>query len=306
MESNKVTESLKQLLIELQKVKDLNNMANEYKAISANLVLALQNYLNDNREFSNSFNEYLNQTNMSVKDTNNALEKAVGAINGAIQKMGLADGRINKDMESLSVGLSQLKMQYQNIEGLYKQCLTLEQQITADFNSTINTATQRITAHNDAAVKKSENCILSFQEQIKDNNNAIGEQLNCTYDKVNTIIEQNKKLVLQLSKESQNVVQQINEIGKCIARVEEKINKGQEQMLKEYQSIATQLNSLHNDLTKNNAQTKNELIKIESANYQDLKKSVIQLDKKTGASLFYSKVVIVLLALILVITLFLK
>ena len=92
MEPNKVTESLKQLLIELQKVKDLNNMANEYKTISANLVLALQNYLNDNREFSNTFNEYLNQTNKSVKDTNNALEKAVGTINDAIQKMGLADG----------------------------------------------------------------------------------------------------------------------------------------------------------------------------------------------------------------------
>ena len=156
MEPSKVTERLKQLLIELQKVKDLNNMANEYKTISANLVLALQNYLNDNREFSNTFNEYLNQTNKSVKDTNNALEKAVGTINDAIQKMGLADGRINEDMESLSVGLSQLKLQFLNIEDLYKQCLTLEQQIADDFNSAINTATQKITAHNDSSIKKSD------------------------------------------------------------------------------------------------------------------------------------------------------
>ena len=306
MEPNKVTESLKQLLIELQKVKDLNNMANEYKTISANLVLALQNYLNDNREFSNTFNEYLNQTNKSVKDTNNSLEKAVGTINDAIHKMGLADGRINEDMESLSVGLSQLKLQSLNIQDLYKQCLTLEQQIADDFNSTINTATQKITAHNDATVKKSESCILNFQEQIKDGNNAIVEQLNCTYDKVNTIIEQNKKLVLQLSKESQSIAQQINEIGNYIARVEDKIIKGQALTRLECQAITTQLNSLRNELTKSVAQTKDELLKVENTNYQELRKSVMQLDKKTGTSISYSKAEIVLLALviILMITLF--
>ena len=306
MEPNKVTESLKQLLIELQKVKDLNNMANEYKTISANLVLALQNYLNDNREFSNTFNEYLNQTNKSVKDTNNALEKAVGTINDAIHKMGLADGRINEDMESLSVGLSQLKLQSLNIQDLYKQCLTLEQQIADDFNSTINTATQKITAHNDATVKKSESCILNFQEQIKDGNNAIVEQLNCTYDKVNTIIEQNKKLVLQLSSESQSFAQQINEIGNYIARVEDKIIKGQAQTRLECQAITTQLNSLRNELTKSVAQTKDELLKVENTNYQELRKSVMQLDKKTGTSISYSKAEIVLFALviILMITLF--
>ena len=306
MEPNKVTESLKQLLIELQKVKDLNNMANEYKTISANLVLALQNYLNDNREFSNTFNEYLNQTNKSVKDTNNALEKAVGTINDAIHKMGLADGRINEDMESLSVGLSQLKLQSLNIQDLYKQCLTLEQQIADDFNSTINTATQKITAHNDATVKKSESCILNFQEQIKDGNNAIVEQLNCTYDKVNTIIEQNKKLVLQLSSESQSVAKQINEIGNYIARVEDKIIKGQALTRLECQAITTQLNSLRNELTKSVAQTKDELLKVENTNYQELRKSVMQLDKKTGTSISYSKAEIVLFALviILMITLF--
>ena len=300
MEPNKVTESLKQLLIELQKVKDLNNMANEYKTISANLVLALQNYLNDNREFSNTFNEYLNQTNKSVKDTNNSLEKAVGTINDAIHKMGLADGRINEDMESLSVGLSQLKLQSLNIQDLYKQCLTLEQQIADDFNSTINTATQKITAHNDATVKKSESCILNFQEQIKDGNNAIVEQLNCTYDKVNTIIEQNKKLVLQLSSESQSVAKQINEIGNYIARVEDKIIKGQAQTRLECQAITTQLNSLRNELTKSVAQTKDELLKVENTNYQELRKSVMQLDKKTGTSISYSKAEIVLLALVII------
>lgn len=308
MEPSKVTESLKQLLIELQKVKDLNNMANEYKTISANLVLALQNYLNDNREFSNTFNEYLNQTNKSVKDTNNALEKAVGTINDAIHKMGLADGRINEDMESLSVGLSQLKLQSLNIQDLYKQCLTLEQQIADDFNSTINTATQKITAHNDATVKKSESCILNSQEQIKDGNKAIVEQLNCTYDKVSTIIEQNKKLVLQLSSESQSVANQINEIGNYIARVEDKIIKGQAQTRLECQAITTQLNSLRNELTKSVAQTKDELLKVENTNYQELRKSVMQLDKKTGTLISYSKTEIVLLALviILMITLFFK
>ena len=203
-------------------------------------------------------------------------------------------------------GLSQLKLQSLNIQDLYKQCLTLEQQIADDFNSTINTATQKITAHNDAAVKKSESCILNFQEQIKDGNNAIVEQLNCTYDKVNTIIEQNKKLVLQLSKESQSIAQQINEIGNYIARVEDKIIKGQALTRLECQAITTQLNSLHNELTKSVAQTKDELLKVENTNYQELRKSVMQLDKKTGTSISYSKAEIVLLALviILMITLF--
>ena len=143
-------------------------------------------------------------------------------------------------------------------------------------------------------------------EQIKDGNNAIVEQLNCTYDKVNTIIEQNKKLVLQLSKESQSIAQQINEIGNYIARVEDKIIKGQALTRLECQAITTQLNSLHNELTKSVAQTKDELLKVENTNYQELRKSVMQLDKKTGTSISYSKAEIVLLALviILMITLF--
>lgn len=300
MDPNKVTESLKQLLIELQKVKDLNNMANEYKTISANLVLALQNYLNDNREFSNSFNEYLNHTNESVKETNNALEKAVGTINNAIQKMGLADSRINDEMNRLSEGLSQLKLQFLNIENLYKQCLTLGQQITDDFSSAINTATQKITANNDAVVKKTESCILNFTEQIKDSNNSIVEQLNSTYNKVNTIIEQNKNLVVQLSKEGHDVSQQLDEIGKYIARVEEKIDKGQEQVLMEYRAIRAQLESLHDDFTNSLTQTKNEFVKIENANHLDLKNNIMQLYKKTGISLTCSRVEIILLILIII------
>ena len=42
MDPNKVTESLKQLLIELQKVKDLNNLGNDYKPISAIVVWGIQ------------------------------------------------------------------------------------------------------------------------------------------------------------------------------------------------------------------------------------------------------------------------
>ncbi len=76
-EQKRVQESLRTLLAELQKVKDLNNLANEYKATTASLILSMQDYLNSSKDFSDSFTTYLAQTNQSVTDVRVVLDDAI-------------------------------------------------------------------------------------------------------------------------------------------------------------------------------------------------------------------------------------
>ena len=131
----KVYDNLQQLLVELQKVKDLNNLANEYKAISAKLILSLQDYLKDGRAFSDSFNTYLEQTNKCVEETKNSLDGIVNTVNTTVSAFKVADGTIEKKTDNLSEILCQLKQQATLVEGLYGNCMEIEKQVRIDFEN---------------------------------------------------------------------------------------------------------------------------------------------------------------------------
>ena len=121
-EQKRVQESLRTLLAELQKVKDLNNLANEYKATTASLILSMQNYLNSSKDFSDSFTTYLAQTNQSVTDVRAVLDDA-------IKQLQTADSAAGNKLVNVMNGISQMELHISNVEGMYNKCVALEQHI---------------------------------------------------------------------------------------------------------------------------------------------------------------------------------
>ena len=123
MEEQKLAqESLRTLLAELQKVKDLNNLANEYKATTASLILSMQDYLNSSKDFSDSFTTYLTQTNQSVTDVRAVLDDA-------IKQLQTADSAAGNKLVNVMNGISQMELHISNVEGMYNKCVALEQHI---------------------------------------------------------------------------------------------------------------------------------------------------------------------------------
>jgi len=123
MEEQKLAqESLRTLLAELQKVKDLNNLANEYKATTASLILSMQNYLNSSKDFSDSFTTYLTQTNQSVTDVRAVLDDA-------IKQLQTADSAAGNKLVNVMNGISQMELHISNVESMYNKCVALEQHI---------------------------------------------------------------------------------------------------------------------------------------------------------------------------------
>ena len=121
-EQKRVQESLRTLLAELQKVKDLNNLANEYKATTASLILSMQDYLNSSKDFSDSFTTYLTQTNQSVTDVRAVLDDA-------IKQLQTADSAAGNKLVNVMNGISQMELHISNVEGMYNKCVALEQHI---------------------------------------------------------------------------------------------------------------------------------------------------------------------------------
>jgi len=121
-EQKRVQESLRTLLAELQKVKDLNNLANEYKATTASLILSMQDYLNSSKDFSDSFTTYLAQTNQSVTDVRAVLDDA-------IKQLQTADSAAGNKLVNVMNGISQMELHISNVEGMYNKCVALEQHI---------------------------------------------------------------------------------------------------------------------------------------------------------------------------------
>ena len=181
----KVYDNLKQLLTELQKVKDLNNLANEYKTISANLVLSLQDYLNDSRAFSDAFNNYLLQTNKSTENTKEALNSAIRSMNNAISTFSIADGTLDSKTQALIGGLKKLEAQATAIENQYNQCLSMKREIDTRLSN--------------------------LKEQISQANNPVIEQLITLETKVETIDRDAKQLEEKIQSLGNNMSRQITQ-----------------------------------------------------------------------------------------------
>ena len=123
-----VQQGLKQLFVELQKIKDLNNLANEYKTISAELILSLDDHLKDCKSFSDAFNSSLLQTNRSEKETN----QAIRSMNVAIRNLEVANGTVKSKVEALAVGLNHLE---EHVSAIEKSTSKINQKVSIQLES---------------------------------------------------------------------------------------------------------------------------------------------------------------------------
>ena len=79
-EQKNVQESLRVLLAELQKVKDLNNLSNQYKQMVADLLTAMQDYLNSQKDNTASFTQQLLQAQQSLERTRTTIDQTIGEL----------------------------------------------------------------------------------------------------------------------------------------------------------------------------------------------------------------------------------
>jgi hypothetical protein len=138
-EQKHVQESLRVLLAELQKVKDLNNLANQYKLMVANLLTAIQDYLNNNKDFSESFTSQLQQTYQSLKDTKITLEQTHQSLN---ETQTTLEQTLAKATDDIEKQLSEVRSQNEelhthvNKELAYFATLLTQVQSTMESNQT--------------------------------------------------------------------------------------------------------------------------------------------------------------------------
>ncbi len=296
----KVYENLKQLLTELQKVKDLNNLANEYKTISANLVLSLQDYLNDSRAFSDSFNNYLLQTNKSAEETKKALDNAIQSMKNVISTFGVADGTIEKKTEALIDGLNKLKIQASTIESLYDRCISMDQKIKMDIESLVSKATEDVSARNNMLIGKIDTLLSSLKEQISAANNPVIEQISTLDTKIGTIDSNTKQIETKVLIGNQQLSEGIRNLSGGIEQSSNALTQHQEMLQSEHKEISAQVQSLRNDLFVQINQSKKELISSTSSNERALGQYANKVLGKIDSAQFFQKVTMGLLAIVLV------
>ena len=182
--NSNTTESLKKLLVELQKVKDLNNLSNEYKSISASLIVALSDYLKDSRAFSSAFQKYLEQTNKSVIDTKGVLNAAIGTIEDINKRITTEEKTIIANGEKILTGIKRLDEQYAQVRSYYEQCASLEIKLKTSIANSERAIEERLNQMEssiasaieatDGRINKINQSIAAFDETQKAVSNRLG------------------------------------------------------------------------------------------------------------------------------------
>lgn len=299
-EQKKVQDSLKQLLLELKKVKELNNLANEYKLISSNLILSLQDYLEDGRAFSDAFNNYLSQTNKTVEETKDTLNNAVNSFNELVQTISVADGTIDEKMDAMSVRLSQLEQQASQIECLYNKGIAMEQQVKEDTQSFITDTANTLSNQNNLVIDKIDALISTLKTQISQANQPFIEKLNTFDDKLEVGIEQRKQLNSLIQNDSQQISERISMLNSTIQQNHCVLQQGQVQLQEDSKEISVQINTLHNDLAMQIGQSKNNLISSMNSNESSMRQHANRISGMIANVQLFQKIAIGLLAIIII------
>lgn len=296
----KVYENLKQLLTELQKVKDLNNLANEYKFISANLVLSLQDYLNDSRAFSDSFNNYLLQTNKSTEETKEALDNAIQSMKNVISTFGVADGTIERKTEALIDGLNKLETQAAQIESLYNNCLSMEQKIKMDIESLVSKAIEEVSDRNNMLIGKIDALLSDLKEQISVANNSLIEQFSTLKARIENVDNNTTQIETKIQIGHQQISEGFRNLNEGIEQSCNALTQHQDMLQSEHKKISAQVQSLRNDLSVLITQSKKELISSTSSNEKSMGQYANRVLGKIDSTQFFQKVTMGLLAIVLV------
>ena len=232
-EPKKVQESLKQLLLELQKVKNLNNLANEYKTISTDLILSLQDYLKHSDEFSGAFNDYLAQTNQSVQDTKQVLDNVLSSINQTIADFSAVDGSLVKKSDDLQKGLNRLELHRSHTEDLYRTCQLAVVQLKESVEKSLLDATTAFRDSNNDVKQKVESLLTLLINDIERQN----EQLQETITLGDKHLREGQKLIMNNLADSQNnVLNGLNQNRKFLVNTKYSIEKSFEQQTKSISS----------------------------------------------------------------------
>lgn len=288
-----VYENLKHLLVELQKVKELNNLANEYKIISANLILSLQDYLKDSHAFSDAFNDYLLQTNKTVEETKDSLDSVLNSINCTVNAFCVADGTIDKKVDALSVRLSRLEQQTSQIESLYEKCLTIEGEIRRDTESFISKTADTISNQNNRVIGKMDALPSSLANQISQANQSLIEHLSISDDKTKAGFEQNRQFISQILNGIRQTSERISELNNLMEQRHNLLQLYQNQLQDEHKKISIQSKTMHDDLVVQVAQLKRELVSTVTSNK-------LLISREIGSVKSFQKVTLSLLVIIIV------
>lgn len=202
-----ITENLKRLLVELQKVKDLNNLSNEYKAISADLILSLSDFLKDSKAFSSSFNQYLEQTNKSVIDTKELLNNTIQTIENTNNRISSEENRIFINGEKILDGLQRLEEQYSQVCSLYDKCLWLENKIENELTDSINDAANKLERSTRELIPQMEHYIDRFKQEIIERESQADDHLTTVINRIGDV----DRLVTEQSNETNEKLIQLQQ-----------------------------------------------------------------------------------------------
>jgi len=264
------------------------------------LVLSLQDYLNDSRAFSDSFNNYLLQTNKSVEETKVALDNAIQSINNVITTFGVADGTIDRKTEALIDGLNKLEIQASAIENLYSKCMSMEQKIKIDIESLVSKVTEDASAQNNMLIGKIDTLLSSLKEQISAAYNPLIEQLSTLETEIKNVDSKTEQIGTNIQIGNQQISEGIRNLSGGIEQSSNALIQHQEKLQGEHKEISAQVQSLRNDLFVQINQSKKELISSTSSNERSMVQYANKVLGKIDSAQFFQKVTMGLLAIVLV------
>ena len=233
----KVKEQLNVLLVELQKVKNLNNMSNAYKEVAQELAISLERCISETRELPKTLNEYVATSKQELSNNSNRLSQA-------ISKLNFANSNADEKFAFLSQGVQCLENKQREVESLYakvigalNQSVNLEQQVKIEYqrqSSRIDDLIKDATQH----VEEQLNPMLS---EIVDAAATVEASLNENQEKwIKTALERavqvnQVELEKMVNVSKSRMEQTIGKINVSHKSVEEKLDL----LVQEYQRLQT-------------------------------------------------------------------
>lgn len=233
---------LKELLGELRKVKDLNNMANEYKAVAAKLAVALDTLITegksvneDNREATRTFLEHLNKADASYQSRGKEIGATLGALNdsaGKVSELHKNIGDIARQLKFDTTDMRHVAGEVRDMAAEIDKRMTSELEQVKSGMTTINSGLSSIdgksqTLRNDLA--KTTDCINRIEERLCSlEANILGRIDKCCAalsSGSKETLEAVRKLDKSVSASAQGIVSEINSLEGNIRGVRSEVSR---------------------------------------------------------------------------------
>lgn len=239
-EDQLVYESLESLLSELQKIKDLNNLANEYKSVAADLILALTDYVEKTKQFSDAYDAYQKQTTLLVEQNNNSLRQAIDSLK-------VADGTITAKADQIVSLINSVQQQsdvivreVDNARQLYQECQSFEKELKVTAQQIITLLQEQ----NQQSEQEESRITSGFTDAIKQKAQELSDEIKTSCDNQTNLITENSKAIKEqtdtLLTQFETVQTQLAALqseNKALQQQIDQLKTGQEQAREEEQHI---------------------------------------------------------------------